>query len=166
LLLQQGHLRIVVAGQVAGHRGPDDAAPDDGRAQGHGSSGGTKGGGGVRWAAGVRGRVIGWATRSALLAKRGSAASSGRPSASASRPKSLSLAAATASGRSAVASTSYGAMLGWVLPIACGTAPVTTWVEAWLVRAERIEDRRLTSTRCPSPVWSRWRSAARTSIVA
>ena len=57
-------------------------------------------------------------------------------------------------------------MLGCRLPIGRGTTPVSRYAEAWLVSADSSEDSRLTSTRWPSPVRSRCRSAARMPSVA
>ena len=52
-------------------------------------------------------------------------------------------------------------MLGWALPIRPGTLPAMVYAEAWLTSPASSDESRLTSTRWPSPVRSRWRSAAR-----
>lgn len=48
LLVEQGHLGVVLGGQVPRDGSADDPAADDGRAQGHDPLRGTKGGGAVR----------------------------------------------------------------------------------------------------------------------
>jgi hypothetical protein len=64
--------------------------------------------------------------RSALRAKRGSSASSGRPSTWQSLRNCPSLAAATMRSLSAVGNGSYGTTLGCALPMRCGTTPPAT----------------------------------------
>ena len=47
-----------------------------------------------------------------------------------------------------------------------GTTPAIVNAEPWLTSAASSAENRLTSTRWPSPVASRWRSAARIPTVA
>ena len=63
-------------------------------------------------------------------------------------------------------SGSYGNTLGCALPIRYGTTPAVAYAELWLTSPDSADDSRLTSTRWPSPVASRCRSAARMPITA
>ena len=57
-------------------------------------------------------------------------------------------------------------MLGWALPIRCGTTAAIVYADPWLTSAPSSADSRLTSTSWPRPVASRWRVAARIPTVA
>ena len=79
------------------------------------------------------------ATRSPFVAKRGSSASAGSPSARQNRGHWRSLPTATAIAPSAVANVSYGTMFGWALPSRPGAPPPTNAFWAWLTRPARVD---------------------------
>ena len=106
-----------------------------------------------------------WSVRSALRRKRGSSASSSTPSTPQSARNWRSLAAAITTSRSPVGIVWYGYTLGWALPMRCGTTPAAVKAPVWFTRPDSADASRLTSTCWPSPVRSRWWSAASTPII-
>ena len=91
-------------------------------------------------------------TRSAFVAKRGSAVRPGTPRAAHSRGHWRTDPTATAMAPSDVSKVSYGTMFGWALPSRPGATPVTNAFCAWLTRLARVAPRSDTSTRWPRPV--------------
>ena len=92
-----------------------------------------------------------FSTRSPLVAKRGSSARPGSPSAAHNRGHCRSDPTATAIAPSAVSNVSYGTMFGWALPSRPGALPDTNAFCAWLTRLASVAPRIETSTRWPAP---------------